>query len=46
LSSGAPVCRGSDHADCYVCSGTQFDDNCLLKSPQQTIECVHGCSKC
>lgn len=45
-ASGLPLCRGSDDADCYVCSGTQFDDNCLLKSPQQTVECVHGCNKC
>jgi hypothetical protein len=45
-SSGTPVCRGSDDADCYVCSGSQFDDNCKIKSPQQTVECVHSCSKC
>jgi hypothetical protein len=45
-ASGTPLCRGSADADCYVCTGTQFDDNCLLVSPQQTTECVHSCSKC
>ncbi len=45
-ASGLPLCRGSDDADCYVCSGTAFDDNCLITNPQQTVECVHSCSKC
>ena len=45
-ASGLPLCRGSDEADCYICSGSQFDDNCLVRAPQQTIECVHKCSNC
>lgn len=45
-TSGVPLCRGSYEADCYVCSGPSFDDNCLIKSPQQTVECVHSCDKC
>ncbi|MCU1280173.1 MAG: hypothetical protein JWM53_3719 [bacterium] len=45
-ASGLPLCRGSEEADCYVCSGSQFDDNCLIRDPQQTVECVHKCSDC
>lgn len=45
-SSGVPLCRGSADADCYVCTGTAFDDNCTITSPQQTVECVHHCGAC
>jgi hypothetical protein len=45
-SSGLPLCRGSDNATCYVCSGLDFTDNCVIKSAQQTIECVHSCTNC
>ena len=45
-SSGVPLCRGSSDADCYVCTGTAFDDNCTITSPQQTVECVHHCGAC
>ena len=45
LSNGAPQCRG-DNATCYVCTGTDFPDNCTVTAPQQTIECVHACAKC
>jgi hypothetical protein len=44
--SGLPLCRGTYEADCYVCSGSDFDDNCLIRAPQQTVECVHSCDKC
>jgi hypothetical protein len=45
-SEGLPLCRGSVDAVCYVCSGTAFDDNCLITSSRGSIECVHSCSKC
>jgi len=45
-SSGVPLCRGSAEADCYVCTGAAFDDNCTITSPQQTVECVHHCGAC
>ncbi len=45
-SSGLPLCRGSVSADCYVCSGSAFDDNCTITAPQQTVECVHHCDAC
>jgi hypothetical protein len=45
-AGGLPLCRGSEAANCFVCSGSDFTDNCLIRSPQQTIECVHGCDKC
>lgn len=45
-AGGEPLCRGSVNATCYICSGDSFDDNCLIRAPQQTIECVHDCSKC
>ncbi|HEX8954560.1 MAG TPA: hypothetical protein VF997_00270 [Polyangia bacterium] len=45
-SSGLPLCRGQANADCYICTGTMFDDNCTITAPQQTVECVHGCDKC
>ncbi len=45
-SSGVPLCRGAAEADCYVCSGAAFDDNCVITSPQQTVECVHHCDLC
>ncbi|HSN31189.1 MAG TPA: hypothetical protein VLU41_00775 [Ideonella sp.] len=45
-SSGLPLCRGKASADCYVCSGADFTDNCTITSPQQTVECVHSCDKC
>jgi hypothetical protein len=46
LSAGVPLCRGKSNADCYVCAGGDFPDNCTLTSPQQTTECVHSCDKC
>jgi hypothetical protein len=46
LSGGVPLCRGQKDADCYVCTGADFVDNCTITSPQQTVECVHGCDKC
>jgi hypothetical protein len=45
-TSGLPLCRGSANANCYVCTGAAFDDNCTITSPQMTIECVHSCDKC
>ena len=45
-SAGLPLCRGQDAADCYICTGTTFDDNCTITSPQQTVECVHRCDAC
>ena len=45
-SSGLPLCRGNDSADCYICSGADFTDNCKITAPQQTVECVHSCDKC
>ena len=44
--SGLPLCRGKSNADCYMCTGADFPDNCTITSPQQTVECVHGCDKC
>ncbi len=44
--TGVPFCRGSNNADCYLCSGTPYDDNCTITNPQQTVECVHSCDKC
>lgn len=46
LSGGVPMCRGKEGASCYVCTGTDFADNCTITSPQQTTECVHACEKC
>ena len=46
LSNGDIVCRGSNSASCYVCTGAAFDDNCTVTAPQQTVECVHSCDKC
>jgi len=46
FSGGVPLCRGSNDAICYVCTGSDFTDNCTLTSPQQTEECVHSCGKC
>jgi hypothetical protein len=45
-SSGLPLCRGGVDAVCYVCTGTDFDDNCLVTSSRGSIECVHSCAKC
>jgi hypothetical protein len=46
-ASGLPLCRGND-AVCYICSGGDFNDNCLIedKSADMTTECVHRCSLC
>ena len=45
-SAGLPLCRGQDAADCYMCTGSAFDDNCTIKSSQETVECVHSCDAC
>lgn len=46
LDNGLPLCRGANDASCYMCTGGDFDDNCTITAPQQTVECVHSCDKC
>jgi hypothetical protein len=46
-AGGLPLCRGGDNATCYICSSSDFTDNCLVHSSKDdTIECVHSCDKC
>jgi hypothetical protein len=46
-SGGEPLCRGDYDAICYVCTGSVFADNCLIRDKTgATSECVHGCSHC
>jgi hypothetical protein len=45
-AGGLPLCRGGDNATCYICSGSDFTDNCVVHSSDDTIECVHSCDKC
>jgi hypothetical protein len=45
LANGDPQCRGNN-ATCYLCTGTDFPDNCTITAPQETVECVHSCAKC
>jgi hypothetical protein len=45
-AGGVAICRGNSDAICYRCNGSSFSDGCLIKNAEQTIECVHGCSKC
>lgn len=44
-TTGSAVCRGTEDAVCYVCTGATFADNCQVKGAD-TIECVHSCDKC
>ncbi|HEY2745888.1 MAG TPA: hypothetical protein VGL86_14730 [Polyangia bacterium] len=46
LSQGSPLCRGPNNATCYTCTGADFEDNCTITAPQETVECVHSCDKC
>jgi hypothetical protein len=43
--SGTAICRGSNDAVCYVCTGADFTDGCEVHG-SQTIECVHSCDNC
>jgi len=46
-SDGLPLCRGGYNATCYVCSGGDFADNCLIKDKSgSVVECVHHCDGC
>jgi hypothetical protein len=38
------ICRG-EAMDCYVCTGSDFVDGCLIRSAT-VHQCVHSCSQC